>query len=71
MRKIGYARVSTQDQNLARQIAALRAEGCDRIYREKASGKSTRNRPELEKAIDMLGTRDVLVLAEWDRATDA
>ena len=69
MRKIGYARVSTQEQNLARQIAALRAEGCDRIYREKASGKSTRNRPELEKAIDMLGTRDVLVLAEWDRAT--
>ena len=63
------ARVSTQEQNLARQIAALRAEGCDRIYREKASGKSTRNRPELEKAIDMLGTRDVLVLAEWDRAT--
>jgi DNA invertase Pin-like site-specific DNA recombinase len=69
MRKIGYARVSTQEQNLARQIAALRAEGCDVIYREKASGKSTKNRPELEKAIDQLGTRDVLVLAEWDRAT--
>jgi len=69
MRKIGYARVSSADQNLDRQIAALRAEGCDEIYREKASGKSVRNRPELEKAIDHLGTGDTLVVAEWDRAT--
>lgn len=69
MRKIGYARVSTAQQNLDRQIAALRAEGCEPIFREKASGKSTRGRPQLEKAIDALGTGDVLVLAEWDRAT--
>src|SRR5215470_16365553 len=68
-RKIGYARVSSVDQNLDRQIAALRAEGCDEIYREKVSGKSIKNRPELEKAIDRLGTGDVLVVAEWDRAT--
>jgi DNA invertase Pin-like site-specific DNA recombinase len=33
------------------------------------SGKSTQNRPELEKAIEELGTGDVLVVAEWDRAT--
>jgi predicted site-specific integrase-resolvase len=45
--EIGYARVSSLDQNLDRQIAALRAEGCDRIYREKASGKDMRNKPEL------------------------
>jgi DNA invertase Pin-like site-specific DNA recombinase len=69
MIKVGYARVSSLDQNLDRQIAALRAEGCDRIYREKASGKDTRNRPELAKAIDVLPTKGVLVLAEWDRAT--
>jgi DNA invertase Pin-like site-specific DNA recombinase len=69
MVKIGYARVSSLDQNLDRQIAALRAEGCDKIYREKASGKDMRNRPELEKAIDALPTKGVLVLAEWDRAT--
>jgi DNA invertase Pin-like site-specific DNA recombinase len=69
MRKIGYARVSTQDQNLDRQIAALRAEGCDRIFREKASGRDFTNRPELAKAIDALPTKGVLVLAEWDRAT--
>src|SRR6188474_1831154 len=69
MRKIGYARVSTPGQNLDRQIGALRAERCAEIYREKASGKDIRNRPQLEKAIDELGTGDVLVLAEWDRAT--
>ena len=61
MRKIGYARVSSADQNLDRQIAALRTEGCDEIYREKVSGKSIRNRPELEKAIDQLGIGDTLV----------
>ena len=69
MRKIGYARVSTSSQNLDRQIAALRAADCDVIYREKASGKDTKGRPQLEKAIDELGTGDVLVVAEWDRAT--
>ena len=67
--KIGYARVSTVAQNLDRQIAALRSEGCQRIFREKASGKDTKNRPELEKAIDALPTKGILVLAEWDRAT--
>jgi DNA invertase Pin-like site-specific DNA recombinase len=69
MRKIGYARVSSAGQNLDRQIATLRAEGCDEIFREKASGKDIRNRPQLERAIDQLGTGDVLVVAEWDRAT--
>jgi DNA invertase Pin-like site-specific DNA recombinase len=54
---------------LDRQIAALRHEGCDKIYREKASGKSLKGRPQLDKAIDALGMDDVLVVAEWDRAT--
>ncbi|MEM6898653.1 MAG: recombinase family protein [Pseudomonadota bacterium] len=67
--KIGYARVSAPGQNLERQIATLRSEGCEKIYREKASGKSIHGRPELEKAIDALGIDDVLVIAEWDRAT--
>ena len=69
MRKIGYARVSTSSQNLDRQIGALRAERCHEIYREKASGKAVKGRPQLEKAIDALGTGDVLLVAEWDRAT--
>ena len=69
MRKVGYARVSSTGQNLDRQLGALVAEGCDRIFQEKASGKSIKNRPEHEKAISALGTGDVLVLAEWDRCT--
>src|SRR5262245_29019721 len=69
MRKIGYARVSTSTQNLDRQIGALRAERCDEVYREKASGKAIKGRPQLKKAIDALGRGDVLVVAEWDRAT--
>lgn len=67
--QIGYARVSTQSQSLDRQIGALNAAGVDQIFREKASAKSLRTRPQLEKAIDALGTGDVLVIAEWDRAT--
>ena len=67
--KIGYARVSSAAQNLDRQIEALKAEGCDRLYCEKVSGKSMANRPELAKALKSLDINDVLVLAEWDRAT--
>ena len=69
MRKIGYARVSSIHQSLDRQIAALRAERCEGIFREKASGRAIKGRPQLEKAIDHLGTGDILVVAEWDRAT--
>jgi DNA invertase Pin-like site-specific DNA recombinase len=65
--KVGYARVSSVDQNLDRQIAALRVEGCNKIFREKASGEDIKNRPEPAKAIDALPTKGVLVLAEWDR----
>lgn len=66
---IGYARVSTPSQNLDRQLAALEAAGCQRIFREKASGRSTRGRPQLTAAMRALTKGDTLVLAEWDRAT--
>lgn len=66
---IGYARVSTLHQNLDRQLAALNAAGCSRIFAEKAAGKSVNNRPELERAITALPTDGTLVIAEWDRAT--
>ena len=69
MRKIGYARVSSVNQKLDRQLGALRAEECNWIYEEKVSGKSLKDRPQLERAIKALGTGDVLVVAEWDRAT--
>ncbi|MEM7172467.1 MAG: recombinase family protein [Pseudomonadota bacterium] len=66
---IGYARVSTKGQNIDRQIAALRTAGVEKVFRDTASGKSTKGRPQLEKAIDTLGSDDILVVAEWDRAT--
>ena len=66
---IGYARVSTQNQNLDRQLGALRAARCKQVFEEKATGKTVKGRPELEAAINALGAGDVLVLAEWDRAT--
>ena len=69
MRKIGYARVSSINQKLDRQLGALRAEQCNWIYEEKVSGKSLKDRPQLERAIKSLGTGDVLLVAEWDRAT--
>jgi len=48
--KIGYARVSTKDQNLDLQIEALQKAGCEKIFEEKISGL-TKNRPELDKMI--------------------
>ncbi len=68
-RLIGYARVSTQQQDLARQTKELKRLGCDPIYSDKASGKSMAGRPELARALDELDTGDELVIAEWDRAT--
>ena len=68
-RLIGYARVSTQQQDLARQTKALKRLGCAVIYADKASGKSMAGRPELARALDDLDTGDELVIAEWDRAT--
>ena len=68
-RLIGYARVSTQQQDLARQIKALKRLGCSPIYSDTASGKSMAGRPELALALDDLDEGDELVIAEWDRAT--
>lgn len=66
---IGYARVSTKSQNLDRQLALLEAAGCEHIVTEKASGKNTTGRPVLNQTILALEKDDVLVVAEWDRAT--
>lgn len=68
-RRIGYARISTVQQDLTRQIKALKAEGCARIFSDTASGKSMAGRPELDAALTEMGTGDELVIAEWDRAT--
>lgn len=69
VKKIGYARVSSKQQSLDRQIAALKFYECDVIFSEKASGKTTRDRPQLDRALARLAPDDVFVVAEWDRAT--
>src|SRR5512145_700947 len=63
---VGYARVSTTDQNPALQIDALQAIGCERIFTEKASG-AQRDRPELKATLDYLRPGDTLVVWKLDR----
>lgn len=64
--KIGYARVSTKDQNLARQIEHLKEIGCDKIYYDKMSGKNF-ERPEYQKMLDDLQPDDVVYFHSLDR----
>src|SRR5271170_281519 len=68
-RHVGYARVSTEAQDLTRQLKALRRVPCDVVFSDKASGKSLAGRPALAEALDELDEGDELVIAEWDRAT--
>ncbi len=63
---IGYARVSTQDQNLDLQIEALTKAGCKKIFDDKISG-SRAERPGLTKALEMLREGDTLVVWKLDR----
>ncbi len=58
--KIGYARVSTKDQNLDLQIEALEKAGCEKNYQEKISGALQKNRPELDKMIEQFRKGDEL-----------
>lgn len=64
--RVGYARVSTQDQNLNRQLDQLRKEGCERIVEEKVSG-SRADRPELTKMLETIREGDVIVVTELSR----
>jgi DNA invertase Pin-like site-specific DNA recombinase len=63
---LGYARVSTQDQNLNSQLEALQAVGATTIYREKVSGVRA-DRPQLAKLMAGLGAGDVVVVTKLDR----
>jgi DNA invertase Pin-like site-specific DNA recombinase len=64
--KIGYARVSTEDQDLNSQAQLLRREGCLQIFQETQSGKR-KDRPELDKMLKELKRGDVVVVCKLDR----
>src|SRR5699024_10670714 len=66
MAKIGYARVSTKEQNLDSQNDVLKAYGCERIFSEKESGRKYK-RPELDNCLDYLRDGDTLVITKLDR----
>ena len=63
---IGYARVSTTDQNLDAQTDALNAAGAERLFSERVSGAKA-DRPELDKMLDQLRDGDVVVVTKYDR----
>lgn len=67
MDTFGYARVSSTDQNLDRQIEQLKEYGCDKIYQEKQSGKNIDDRKELQKLLSILREDDELVVISLDR----
>jgi len=64
---VGYARVSTVGQSLDIQEAALKAAGCDKIFAEKKSGASQRDRNALEDALEFVREGDALVVTRLDR----
>src|SRR4051794_4071304 len=64
---IGYARVSTEDQNLDLQRDALRKAGCKKIFEEKESGRAGTKRPAFEAALAYLRPEDQLVVWKVDR----
>ena len=67
MAKIGYARVSSNTQDYQGQVDALKAAGCERIYSEKMSGKSTNGRRQFEKLMKDLLPGDTVVVTKLDR----
>ena len=64
--KIGYARVSTMNQELESQLQSLKAEGCEKIYSEKFTGTKT-DRPVFNAVLETLHAGDTLVVTKLDR----
>ena len=65
--KIGYARVSTTGQDYETQLTKLKAEGCEKIFNEKQSGKSTESRVQLRAALEFCREGDTLIITKLDR----
>ena len=68
MALIGYARVSTEEQQTDPQLDELRAAGCREVFEERASGAS-RSRAELARCLERIGPGDTLVVVRIDRLT--
>src|SRR5499427_4725093 len=66
MATVGYARVSTNGQDLALQQAALKAAGCEKVYAEKISGARS-DRPQLARMLKAIGAGDTIVVTRLDR----
>ena len=64
---VGYARVSTVDQNLDRQIESLQSFGAEKIFTEKQSGKSIKNRPVFQEVLSFVRMGDCLIVESIDR----
>jgi DNA invertase Pin-like site-specific DNA recombinase len=67
MTTVGYARVSTIDQDLTVQQEALKSAGCEKVFSEKVSGASTIGREELQRILDYVRDGDELVITRIDR----
>jgi DNA invertase Pin-like site-specific DNA recombinase len=64
---VGYARVSSEGQSLDIQLDALKAAGCEKVFSEKMSGRSTTDREQLSMALDFVRESDVLICTRLDR----
>lgn len=67
MASIGFARVSTQQQDLTTQLAALESYGCSKVFQGKHSGKADTNKQALEDLIDYVRSGDIVVVTKMDR----
>ena len=67
-KKIGYARVSTEDQNLDLQLDALHAAGCHKIFKDMGVSATSKKRDGFENALAMLQAGDIFVIWKMDRA---
>ncbi len=64
---VGYVRVSTQEQNEARQLEAMAKQGVEKYFTEKVSGKNTTDRPELNNMLDFVRQGDTLIVHDFSR----
>ena len=64
--KVGYVRISTREQNTARQDVLMEKLGAERVFTDKLSGKDTQ-RPELQKMMDFVREGDVVVVESFSR----